>query len=88
MVSYYLLTLSILILILINLDLLKLLIEDDQTTDFIELARDCLSTLSKVSIVAKIKQLRLKIREMESNDENTNELMKKMVKFIQMAAGC
>ena len=59
----------------------KLLIEDDQTTDFIELASDCLSTLSKVSIVEKIKQLRLKIREMESNDENTNELMKKIVKL-------
>ena len=59
----------------------KLLIEDDQTTDFIELASDCLSTLSKVSIVEKIKQLRLKIREMESNDENTNVLMKKIVKL-------
>jgi len=65
----------------------KLLIEDDQTTDFIELARDCLSTLSKVSIVEKIKQLRLKIREMESNDENTNELMKKIVKLEKQLNG-
>ena len=61
--------------------LYQLELGDDQTTDFIELARDCLSTLSKVSIVEKIKQLRLKIREMESNDENTNVLMKKIVKL-------
>ena len=65
----------------------KLLIEDDQTTDFIELASDCLSTLSKVSIVEKIKQLRLKIREMELNDENTNVLMKKIVKLEKQLNG-
>ena len=57
----------------------KLLIDNDQTTDFIELAKDCLSTLSKISIIEKIKQLRLKIREMESTDKNTSELMKKIV---------
>ena len=34
----------------------KLFIEDDQTTDFIELARDCLSTLSRVSTIEKIKR--------------------------------
>ena len=65
----------------------KLLIEDDQTTNFIELARDCLSTISKVSTIEKIKQLRLKIREMESNDENTNELMKKIVKLEKQLNG-
>ena len=57
----------------------KLLIEDDQTTDFIQLAKDCLLTLSKISIIEKIKKLRLKIRKMESTDENTSKLMKKIV---------
>ena len=59
----------------------KLLIKEDQTTELIELAKDCLTTLSKISVKKKIDQLRLKIREMELTGENTSEMMKKIVKL-------
>ena len=59
----------------------KLLIKEDQTTELIELAKDCLSTLSKISVRKKIDQLRSKIREMELTGENTSEMMKKIVKL-------
>ena len=59
----------------------KLLIKEDQTTELIELAKDCLSTLSKISVRKKIDQLRLKIREMELTGENTSEMMQKIVKL-------
>ena len=59
----------------------KLLIKDDQTTELIELAKDCLSTLSKISVRKKIDQLRSKIREMELTGENTSEMMKKIIKL-------
>ncbi len=59
----------------------KLLIKEDQTTKLIELAKDCLSTLSKISVRKKIDQLRSKIREMELTGENTSEMMKKIIKL-------
>ena len=59
----------------------KLLIKEDQTTELIELAKDCLSTLSKISVRKKIEQLRSKIREMELTGENTSEMMKKIIKL-------
>ena len=59
----------------------KLLIKEDQTTELIELAKDCLSTLSKISVRKKIDQLRSKIREMELTGENTSEMMKKIIKL-------
>ena len=59
----------------------KLLIKEDQTTELIELAKDCLSPLSKISVRKKIDQFRLKIREMELTGENTSEMMKKIVKL-------
>ena len=59
----------------------KLLIKEDQTTELIELAKDCLSTLTKISVRKKIDQLRSKIREMELTGENTSEMMKKIIKL-------
>ena len=59
----------------------KLLIKEDQTTELIELAKDCLTTLSKISVRKKIDQLRSKIREMELTGENTSEMMKKIIKL-------
>ena len=59
----------------------KVLIKEDQTTELIELAKDCLSTLSKISVRKKIDQLRSKIREMELTGENTSEMMKKIIKL-------
>jgi len=59
----------------------EVLMLDDQTTEHLEMAKDCLTTLSKISIKEKIKQLRLQIREMETAGENTNELMIKVVEM-------
>jgi len=59
----------------------EVLMLDDQTSEHLEMAKDCLTTLSKISVKEKIKQLRLQIREMETAGENTNELMIKVVEM-------
>ena len=48
------------------------------------MAQECLKTLEKVSIKEKIKQLRIKIREMESKDQNTVDLMKEIVEIQKL----
>jgi hypothetical protein len=45
------------------------------------MAKDCLTTLSKISLKEKIRQLRLEIREMETAGKNTNKLMIKVVEM-------
>jgi len=59
----------------------EVLMLDDQTSEHLEMAKDCLTTLSKISVKEKIKQLRLQIREMETAGEDTNELMIKVVEM-------
>jgi len=59
----------------------EVLMLDDQTSEHLEMAKDCLTTLSKISIKEKIRQLRLEIREMETAGKNTNELMIKVVEM-------
>jgi len=59
----------------------EVLMLDDQTSEHLEMAKDCLTTLSKISVKEKIKQLRLQIREMETAGKNTNELMIKVVEM-------
>ena len=59
----------------------EVLMLDDQTSEHLEMAKDCLTTLSKISVKEKIKQLRLEIREMEAAGKNTNELMIKVVEM-------
>ena len=59
----------------------EVLMLDDQTSEHLEMAKDCLTTLSKISLKEKIRQLRLEIREMETAGKNTNELMIKVVEM-------
>ena len=53
--------------------------DEDNTSSIIQMAEECLKTLKKVSIKEKIKQLRIKIREMESKNQDTTDLMKEIV---------
>ena len=39
---------------------------DDQTSEHLEMAKDCLTTLSKILLKVTITQLRLEVREMET----------------------
>ena len=59
----------------------EVLMLDDQTSEHLEMAKDCLTTLSKILLKEKIRQLRLEIREMETAGKNTNELMIKVVEM-------
>ena len=59
----------------------KTLMDEDNTSSIIQMAQECLKTLEKVSIKEKIKQLRIKIREMESKDQDTTDLMKEIVEM-------
>ena len=59
----------------------EVLMLDDQISEHLEMAKDCLTTLSKISVKEKIKQLRLQIREMETAGKDTSELMLKVVEM-------
>ena len=59
----------------------EVLMLDDQTSEHLEMAKDCLTTLSKILVKEKIKQLRLQIREMETAGKDTSELMLKVVEM-------
>ena len=59
----------------------EVLMLDDQTSEHLEMAKDCLTTLSKILVKEKIKQLRLQIREMETAGKDTSELMLKVVEI-------
>ena len=62
----------------------KTLMDEDSTSSIIQMAQECLKTLEKVSIKEKIKQLRIKIREMESKDQDTTVLMKEIVEMQKL----
>ena len=59
----------------------EVLMLDDQTSEHLEMAKDCLKTLSKISVKEKIRQLRLQIREMETAGKDTSELMLRVVEM-------
>ena len=59
----------------------EILMQDDQTSEHLQIAKDCLKTLMTISVKDKIKQLRLKIRKMETAGEDTSELMLKVVEM-------
>ena len=62
----------------------KTLMDEDNTSSITQMAQECLKTLKKVSIKEKIKQLRIKIREMESKDQDTTDLMKEIVEMQKL----
>ena len=57
----------------------KTLMDEDDTSSIIQMAEDCLKTLKKLSIEKKIDQMRIKIREMESKNQDTTKLIKEIV---------
>ncbi|MDD9888595.1 MAG: DNA primase [Candidatus Marinimicrobia bacterium] len=59
----------------------QILINEDDSTSPIQMAQDCLATLSKVSTKEKIKAARIKIREMEAAGQDTTNLMMEVVKM-------
>ena len=59
----------------------KTLMDEDDTSSIVQMAKDCLKTLKKVSIKEKIKQIRIKIREMESKNQDTLDLMKEIIEL-------
>ena len=59
----------------------EILMQDDQTSEHLQIAKDCLKKLMTISFKDKIKQLRLQIREMEIAWEDTSELMQKVVEM-------
>jgi len=59
----------------------KTLIDEDNTSSPIEMAEDCLNTLSNVSTREKINQMRIEIREMESENKDPTDLMKKIIQM-------
>ena len=58
--------------------------DEDNTSSIIQMAQECLKTLKKVSIKEKIKQLRIKIREMESKNKDTTDLMKEILEMQKL----
>jgi hypothetical protein len=55
--------------------------DEDDTSSIIQMAEDCLKTLKKLSIEKKIDQMRIKIREMESKDQDPTNLIKEIVEI-------
>ena len=59
----------------------KTLMDEDETSSFVQMAEDCLKTLKKISTKEKIEQMRIKIRAMEAKDQDTTDLMKEIVEI-------
>ena len=59
----------------------EILMQDDQKSEHLQIAKDCLKKLMTISVKDKIKQLRLQIREMETAGEDTSELILKVVEM-------
>ena len=59
----------------------KTLMDEDKTSSNMQMAEDCINTLAKESIKKEVEQLRIKIREMEAKDQDTTELMKKIIEI-------
>ena len=62
----------------------RILMEEDDTTEPLQMAEECLKTISKVSIKEKIRSLRIKIREKEAAGEDAIELM---IEVVQLQKG-
>ena len=59
----------------------KILMDEDDSTSSVQMAKDCLATLSKVTTKEKIKSARIKIRDMEAAGQDATDLMKEVVKM-------
>jgi hypothetical protein len=62
----------------------RILMEEDDTTEPLQMAEECLKTISKVSVKEKIRGLRIKIREKEAAGEDAIDLM---IEVVQLQKG-
>jgi hypothetical protein len=62
----------------------RILMEEDDTTEPLQMAEECLKTISKVSVKEKIRGLRIIIREKEAAGEDAIELM---IEVVQLQKG-
>ena len=59
----------------------KIMIEEDPSIDFMQMAMDCISTLKKDFAMGEIQRFRMKIRELEANGKDTSELMNEVLQL-------
>ncbi len=59
----------------------RILMEEDNTTEPLQMAEECLQTISKISSKEKIREIRFKIREMEAAGLDAKELMMEVVQL-------
>ena len=59
----------------------KIMIEEDPSIDFMQMAMDCISTLKKDFAREEIQRFRMKIRELEANGKDTSELMNEVLEL-------
>ncbi|MBN4081408.1 DNA primase [Caldithrix abyssi] len=59
----------------------RILMEEDNTTNPLQMAEECLKTISKVSVKERIREIRLKIREMEAAGQDATEWMMEVVQL-------
>ncbi len=65
----------------------RILMEEDKTTQPLQMAEECLRTISKVSAKERIREIRLKIREMEAAGQDSTELMMEVVQLQKEVSG-
>jgi len=59
----------------------RILMEEDETTLLLQLAEECLRTISKVSVKERIREIRIKIREMEAAGQDYTDLTMEVVQL-------
>ena len=59
----------------------RILMEEDKTTPSLQMAEECLRTITKVSAKERIREIRLKIRELEAAGQDSTELMMEVVQL-------
>ena len=59
----------------------RILMEEDNTTELLQMAEECLQTISKITSKEKIREIRFKIREMEAAGQDAKELMMEVVQL-------
>ena len=59
----------------------KIIIEENPSIDFMQMAMDCISTLKKDFAREEIQRFRMKIRELEANGKDTSELMNEVLQL-------
>ena len=65
----------------------KILMESDQLVNTLQLVQDCLRTLKQHPVKEEIRELRLKIRDLEAAGKDSTDLLKKVAELQQKLRG-